>query len=44
MVWSVGGTPKVVFDFTVVGDRSVAIEMLAEPTILAALDLEPLSG
>ena len=44
MVWSVGGTPKVVFDFTVVGDRIVAIEMLAEPTILAALDLEPLSG
>ena len=43
MVWSVGGTPKVVFDFTVVGDRIVAIEMLAEPVMLAALDLEPLS-
>jgi RNA polymerase sigma factor (sigma-70 family) len=42
MVWSVGGTPKVVFDFTVVGDKVVAIEMLADPALLAALRLEPI--
>jgi RNA polymerase sigma-70 factor (ECF subfamily) len=42
MVWSVAGTPKVVFDFTVVGDRIVAIEMLAEPALLAELELEPM--
>lgn len=40
LVWMVDGTPKVVFDFTVVGDKIVAIEMLADATVLAGLDLE----
>jgi RNA polymerase sigma-70 factor (ECF subfamily) len=42
LVWSVKGTPKVVFDFTVVGNRVVAIEMLAEPAMLASLEFQPL--
>jgi RNA polymerase sigma factor (sigma-70 family) len=40
-VWSVGGAPKVVFDFTVRSGRIVAIDMLGDPDTLAALDLEP---
>ena len=39
LVWSVGGTPRVVFDFTVVDGLVVAIEMLADPDLIAALDL-----
>jgi RNA polymerase sigma-70 factor (ECF subfamily) len=42
LVWAVEGTPKVVFDFTVVRDKIVAIEMLADPAVLAGLDLEQL--
>jgi RNA polymerase sigma-70 factor (ECF subfamily) len=40
-MWSVGGAPKVVFDFTVRSGRIVAIEMLGDPDTLAVLDLEP---
>jgi RNA polymerase sigma-70 factor (ECF subfamily) len=42
LVWSLRGEPKVVFDFTVVDDRIVAIELLADPDLLAALELAPL--
>jgi RNA polymerase sigma-70 factor (ECF subfamily) len=42
LMWSVGGTAKVVFDFTVVGERVVSIEMLADPAILAGLELSDL--
>jgi RNA polymerase sigma-70 factor (ECF subfamily) len=42
LVWAVEETPKVVFDFTVVRDKIVAIEMLADPAVLAGLDLEQL--
>ena len=38
-VWSVGGRPRVVFDFTVAGDKVVAIDLLADPEDLAMLDL-----
>jgi RNA polymerase sigma-70 factor (ECF subfamily) len=39
-VWSVGGKPQVVFDFTVSGGRVVGIEMLGDPETLELLDLE----
>jgi RNA polymerase sigma factor (sigma-70 family) len=39
-VWSVGGKPQVVFDFTVRGGRVVGIEMLGDPETLELLDLE----
>ena len=38
-VWSVGGRPRVVFDFTVASDKVVAIDLLADPEDLAMLDL-----
>ncbi|MDQ1711271.1 MAG: hypothetical protein QOE45_721 [Frankiaceae bacterium] len=38
-VWSVGGVPRVVFAFTVAGDRVTAIDLLADPDRLAALDV-----
>jgi len=39
-VWAMDGVPKVVFDFTVVGDRIVAIELLADPELLGTLQLD----
>jgi RNA polymerase sigma-70 factor (ECF subfamily) len=39
-VWSVNGTPRVVFDFTVEDGRIVEIGMLSDPEHLARLDLE----
>ncbi|MFI6165679.1 sigma-70 family RNA polymerase sigma factor [Nocardia sp. NPDC051052] len=39
-VWSVGGTPRVVFDFTVSDGRIVAIDLLADPGTLDQLELE----
>jgi RNA polymerase sigma factor (sigma-70 family) len=38
-VWSVGGVPRVVFAFTVSGDRVSAIDLLADAVRLAALDI-----
>ena len=43
-VWSVDGEPRVVFGFTIVGAKIVAIEMMSDPTMLGGLDLELLSG
>jgi RNA polymerase sigma-70 factor, ECF subfamily len=40
LVWSVGDRPKVVFDFTIVGGRIVAIEMLADAGLLGELAVE----
>jgi RNA polymerase sigma-70 factor (ECF subfamily) len=40
LVWTVQGTPKVVFDFTVVAGKVVAIEMVADPAVLAGLELD----
>ncbi|MGF6880956.1 RNA polymerase sigma factor (sigma-70 family) [Nocardia sp. GAS34] len=42
-VWSAGGAPRMVFDFTVTDGRITAIDMLADPDLLADLDLQPLS-
>ena len=41
-VWSLRGTPQVVFAFTVEDGVVTAIELLADPGRLAALDLQPL--
>ena len=38
--WMLRGEAKVVFDFTVVEDRIVAIDLLADPDVLAGLVLE----
>ncbi|HZO64822.1 MAG TPA: sigma-70 family RNA polymerase sigma factor [Kribbellaceae bacterium] len=42
LVWSQGGVPRVVFDFTIVDGRIVAIDMVADADHLAQLDLAPL--
>ena len=39
LIWAHGGSTKVVFAFTVAGERIVGIEMLAQPDRLAALDV-----
>ena len=41
-VWSLRGTPQVVFAFTVEDGVVTAIDLLADPERLAALDLQPL--
>ena len=40
MVWAPGGDPRVVFDFTVVRGRIVAIEIMADPAMLAELTVD----
>jgi RNA polymerase sigma factor (sigma-70 family) len=40
LVWSAGGTPRVVFAFTVTDGRVTAIDLLADPATLAAMDIE----
>jgi hypothetical protein len=35
------GVPAVVFDFTVVGDRIVAIDLLADPELIGELEIAP---
>lgn len=42
-VWAPGGQPRVVFAFTIAHGRVVGVEMLADPTRLAQLDLTWLS-
>jgi RNA polymerase sigma factor (sigma-70 family) len=39
--WSVGGRPRVVFDFIVRGGRVIGIEMLADPDTIDAIHVEP---
>ncbi|WP_448608391.1 sigma-70 family RNA polymerase sigma factor [Geodermatophilus sp. URMC 60] len=41
-VWSLRGTPQVVFAFTVEDGVVTAIDLLADPQTLAGLDLQPL--
>jgi RNA polymerase sigma-70 factor, ECF subfamily len=38
-VWAPGGRPRAVFDFIIVDDRIVAIEVLADPTHLSQLEI-----
>ncbi|MEV4236359.1 MULTISPECIES: sigma-70 family RNA polymerase sigma factor [unclassified Nocardia] len=40
LVWSVGGIPRVVFDFTVSQGRIVAIDLLADPETLELMELQ----
>ena len=39
LVWAPGGQPRVVFDFTISGEKIAAIDMLADPESLRELDL-----
>ena len=39
-VWSVGGRPRIVFDFVLRGGRVAAITLLADPDTLEGMDLE----
>ena len=41
MVWAQGGQVRVVFDFTIIGGKIVAIEMIGDPEHLARLDVVP---
>ena len=41
MMWAQGGQTRVVFDFTIVGGKIAAIEMIADPERLAQLDVVP---
>jgi RNA polymerase sigma-70 factor (ECF subfamily) len=38
-VWAPGGRPKVVFDFTISGDRITRIDLVMDPDRLAVLDV-----
>jgi RNA polymerase sigma-70 factor (ECF subfamily) len=38
-VWAPGGRPKVVFDFTITGDRITRIDLVMDPDRLAELDV-----
>ncbi|MFI7669056.1 sigma-70 family RNA polymerase sigma factor [Nocardia sp. NPDC049526] len=40
LVWSVGGQPRVIFDFTVSEGRIVAIDLLADPQTLELMELQ----
>jgi RNA polymerase sigma factor (sigma-70 family) len=40
LVWAPGGEPRVVFDFTIVDDKIVEIEILADPDRLRELDVK----
>jgi RNA polymerase sigma factor (sigma-70 family) len=44
MMWAQGGQIRVVFDFTIVGGKIAAIEMIADPEHLAQLDVVPLTA
>jgi RNA polymerase sigma factor (sigma-70 family) len=40
LVWVQGGTPKVVFDFTVVAGKVTKIEMIADDDVLGEIEIE----
>ncbi len=44
LVWAPGGRPRVVFSFTIVRGKIVAIDMLADPARLGRLDIAFLEG
>jgi len=44
LVWATGGTPRVVFAFTLDGDRVVRIDTIGDPHSIAELDVELLDG
>jgi RNA polymerase sigma factor (sigma-70 family) len=44
LVWSQGGQPRVVFGFTLTGERITGIEMLGDPDRLRQIDVAMLDG
>jgi RNA polymerase sigma-70 factor, ECF subfamily len=44
LVWATGGRPRVVFSFTLAGEKITAIDLLGDPGVLARLDLVMLPG
>jgi hypothetical protein len=42
-VWAPGGTPRVIFGFTIAGGKIVAIEMIADADRLRAINLAIIS-
>lgn len=44
LVWAPGGRPRVAFVFTLAGGRVAAIDLIADPTRLEALEVEVLEG
>lgn len=43
-VWVAGGKPRAAFAFHIVGDTIAEIEIVTDPAVVAALDIEVLSG
>ena len=41
LVWAQGGKPRVLFRFTIDGERITAIELIADPARLAAFSSPP---
>jgi RNA polymerase sigma-70 factor (ECF subfamily) len=39
LVWSQGGNPRVVFGFAIANGKIVAIDLLADPDLLAKMEL-----
>jgi RNA polymerase sigma factor (sigma-70 family) len=39
-VWAAGGKPRVVFEFTIAGEKVVAIELVSDPEHLAQMEVE----
>jgi RNA polymerase sigma factor (sigma-70 family) len=44
LVWAPGGQTRVLFDLTIADDRITGIEMVADPEVLAALDVTVVAG
>jgi RNA polymerase sigma factor (sigma-70 family) len=42
--WSQGGTPRVVFEFRIADERIVGIDLIADPDVLAMLELVPVGS
>jgi RNA polymerase sigma-70 factor (ECF subfamily) len=40
LVWAIGGSPRIVFQFTISGGSIVGIDLLSDPERLRQLDLE----
>jgi len=44
LVWATGGRPRVVFSFTLSGEKITAIDLLGDPDLLGRLDVVTLPG
>jgi hypothetical protein len=43
-IWAQGGTIRVVFDFTIMNGKVVAIEMMGDPGRISELEVVPLTS